>query len=51
MNTLGTVIPVTGDPDGVREQAHALRDLAARIAEVEVLLADLRTSAVWSTLR
>jgi len=49
VNTLGTVIPVTGDPDGVREQAHALRDLAARIAEVEVLLADLRTSAVWES--
>lgn len=49
MNTLGIVIPVTGDPEGIREQAHALRDLAGRIGQIDGLLTDLRTAAVWET--
>lgn len=49
MNGLGIVVPVEGNPDAVREQAHALSDLAARIEEIEGLLTDLRTTAVWES--
>src|SRR5690606_7138287 len=44
-----TVVPVTGDPAGVVDMAHALGDLAARIGAVEGQLVDLRTMATWES--
>lgn len=50
MTALGLVIPVTGNPVAVREQALALRDLANRIEEVEGLLGDLRMTVLWESV-
>ena len=49
MSALMPVIPVSGSPGGVAEQARALQDLADRLQAVDDLLLDLRTMARWES--